>query len=239
MPVFHQHKALFIHIPKNAGRSIEEAFLGDAGTPDDGRRNVVSRAGTWLQRRFSSPFAAKFLIGTVDYSLASQHLTYTELQHLRLVDENILSDYKSFCVARNPFDRIVSTVLHFASAEGTAAPTNPAEFERLLGAWQDRDKSDHNLIAHDRTQADYVLNSRGQMAVGTILRFENLAEDFANFSASIGAPDLQLTWFGKASRNRQYSDYYTPAARASVEKKFGEDLELFSYRFDDTAHAAA
>ncbi|MEM9234627.1 MAG: sulfotransferase family 2 domain-containing protein, partial [Pseudomonadota bacterium] len=196
MPLFHQHKVLFIHIPKNAGRSIEEAFLGDAGTPDDGRRNLASRAGTWLQRRFSSPFAKKFLIGTVDYSLASQHLTYTEMQHLRLVKDDIFAHYRSFCVCRNPFDRAVSTVLHFASADGVAAPTNTSEFERLLTAWNERDKSDHNLIAHDRSQADYVLDSRGRMAVETILRFEHLEEDFEKFATSIGASDLKLTWFG-------------------------------------------
>ena len=42
---------LFVHIPKNAGRSIETALLGGLGSPDGGRRNFVNRAAPWLARR--------------------------------------------------------------------------------------------------------------------------------------------------------------------------------------------
>lgn len=231
MPVFHALKAVFVHIPKNAGRSIEQALLGETGTPDDGRRSTVNRAATWLQRRSADPFVREHLIGTLDYTLAAQHLTWLEMAHLRLLPEAVLTGYESFCVCRNPFDRAVSTVLHFAKTDGAEPPKRPEEFERALDTWLDREKSDHNLIAHDRSQADFVLDARGQMAVKRVLRFERLGEDFAALAKDLGAPTLSLGTVGAATRHRTYQDYYTPLARERVEKKFGEDLELFGYRF--------
>lgn len=239
MPVFHDLRALFVHIPKNAGRSIEKALLGSSGTPDQGRRNLANRVATLAQRKSADRFASEFLIGTIDYSLTAQHLTYLEMEHLRIVPPEILHDYTTFCVCRNPYDRTVSTVMHFsesiASAECNSPPASPTEFERQLSAWFDYDKQDHNLISHDRSQSDFVLNARGELAVQKILRFERLADDFSVFAEQLGLPSGALTWFGKAERSRRYQDYYTPQSRRLVEKRFGEDLELFQYQYEEKA----
>lgn len=232
MPVFHDLRTLFIHIPKNAGRSIEEALLQGHGTPDGGRRNLGNRAATLLQRKTASSFASAHLIGTLDYAFAAQHLTYLEMSHLHLLPEDVLTEYRKFCVCRNPYDRAVSTVLHFAAEAGEEPPATASEFESSLRAWLDRPKTDHNLIAHNRPQSDYVVDDRGRMAVETVLRFENLAEDFSQFAASIGLREDSLTWFGKATRSRRYQDYFTSDARKAVEQKYGEDLERFSYAYD-------
>ena len=232
MPVFHDLRTLFIHIPKNAGRSIEEALLRGHGTPDSGRRNLLNRAATLLQRKSASPFATDHLIGTLDHAFASQHLTYLEIAHLRLLPEDVLNGYRTFCVCRNPYDRAVSTVLHFAEEAGEEPITTASAFEEKLNAWLDRPKSDHNLVAHDRPQSDYVVDDRGRMAIETVLRFENLAEDFARLATSLGMPENSLTWFGKASRSRRYQDYFTPDARKAVERKYGEDLDRFGYTYE-------
>lgn len=232
MPVFHALRTLFIHIPKNAGRSIEEALLQGNGTPDSGRRSLANRAATLVQRRTGSDFVRTHLIGTLDHVFASQHLTYIEMSHLRLLPEEVLSGYRKFCVCRNPYDRAVSTVLHFTSEAGEEPPATAPEFESRLKAWLDRPKTDHNLIAHDRPQSDYVLDDRGRIAIETVLRFENLAEDFAALASSMALPEDALTWFGKATRSRRYQDYFTPEARSLVERKYGEDLDRFGYSYE-------
>lgn len=232
MPVFHQHRLLFIHIPKNAGRSIEEALLKGDGTPDSGRRNLINRGATWLRRKSESRHPTEYQIGSLDYTFASQHLTYNEMSHLRLVPDQVLKSYPSFCVCRNPYDRAVSTVLHFAKETNSIAPQTAAEFEHHLIAWKERPKSDHNLIAHDRSQSDYILDDRGKIAVEHILRFESLGTEYEALMERLNIPSPSLTHFGKATRAREYTHYFTPHSRRLIEEKFGEDIERFQYAFD-------
>ena len=143
------------HIPKNAGRSIEEALLGEDGSPDGGRRSWLNRVATFVSRETASPFARKYLIGTLDVALASQHLTYVEMQLLGLLPETPL---RSFAVVRNPFDRALSSMIHFDRGAWVDEPDTTRrqdEFERVLGRWLDRDLSDHNERAHRRPQVDF------------------------------------------------------------------------------------
>lgn len=235
MPVFDDHGCLFIHIPKNAGRSLEQALLGEKGEPDAGRRPWLNRLATFAARKSSSGFARQFLIGTLDYPLSSQHLTYAEIQSLGLVDEAKLKSYLKFCVVRNPFDRVVSSVRYFARfllREGeTLEPLDQKRFETLLARWFDFDFADHNLRAHRRPQWEYVVDMRGRPAMDEVLRFENLAEQFSDLARRLNLGSGHLPAIGRAPHRVDYREVFTSGARARVEREFGEDLEHFSYSF--------
>ena len=84
MPVCHNLKLCFIHIPKTAGSSVEK-MLGWSGE--------------------------KHLIGKINpkYNVCPQHLYWQELQ--QEVPEVV--DYIKFSIVRNPYDRLVSEY-HYA-----------------------------------------------------------------------------------------------------------------------------
>lgn len=146
---------------------------------------------------------------------------------LGLLPDDAATAWTMFCICRNPFDRAVSSIRHFHETELQDA----TQFERLLAHWLDRAPADHNLRAHRRTQSDFVRDDKGNCGVGTILRYETLAEDFSWLMARIGRPDIALGWSGKSDRSRDYRAYYTPSARKMVETVYAEDLERFGYGF--------
>lgn len=229
MPVFPDLNLLFVHIPKNAGRSIEEALFGNAQAPHSGRRSTLNRAFHALTVLTAPKTVRSRLVGTLDHVLVAQHMTYGEMDLLGLLPEGAPMP---FAVCRNPYDRAVSSVSHFADARNHAAtPKTPDEFERALFAWLDRAPKDHNERAHRRPQIDYILDRRGRRAVETVLQYEALGDEFAAFTARIGEPQITLPWHGRSKRSRDYRDYLTQAARSRVETEFGDDIEAFGYTF--------
>lgn len=79
MPICHNLKLCFIHVPKTAGTSIERAF-------------------GW--------HGEKNLIGSLSpkYNVCPQHLYWKELER----EFPQINEYTKFSIVRNPFDRLVS-----------------------------------------------------------------------------------------------------------------------------------
>lgn len=225
MPFFRDRNLLFVHIPKNAGRSIEAALLGSTGLPDGGRRSLPNRLATGVQRCTAAALVRERLIGTLDVSVAAQHLTFAEIELLGVLPADQLARCRRFGVCRNPFDRAISSVLHFCG------DPQDRPFEHALGRWLDRTPLDHNELAHRRTQAAYLRDSRGQPAVPHVLRFERLAEDFSQLMAEFGLESVSLPQRGTSRCGRSHRDYFNPAARRVVERAFAEDLDQFGYAF--------
>ena len=231
MPIFRQLGLVFVHIPKNAGRSIEAALLGSSGTPDDGRRGLVNRAATFISRESASGFAGEFLIGSLDVTLAAQHLTYVEMEMLGLLPAQ---PFRSFAVVRNPYDRALSSVIHFARGSWVTEPNEQARqagFEHALASWLDRPLGDHNDRAHRRAQIDFVRDRTGSVAVDHVLRFEALSAGFAELIKEVPGANASLAHRGDSGRSRKYQDYFNANARALVETEFGDDISAFQYEF--------
>ena len=90
MPLDHQRRAIFIHIPKTGGTSIEQA-LGIYGGED--------------------PFRL--------FGRQLQHLTAREIKQL-WVNEHTYNSYFKFCFVRNPWDRLVSEHTFLVSRNATS-----------------------------------------------------------------------------------------------------------------------
>jgi hypothetical protein len=86
MPLFDEHKCLFIHIPKTAGMSMEKA-LG-------------------LNMRWPNK-SLKKLFGPHN-GLQLQHITCSQALTLNLIPKNKFNNYFKFAFVRNPYDRAVS-----------------------------------------------------------------------------------------------------------------------------------
>ena len=94
MPIDHQHRLIFIHIPKTAGTSVEE-LLGLRGSWQV--ENLTSYFGLIQTERMKAfEFGSHFL----------QHLTLAELS--RAIGSNLLG-YTPFTVVRDPWTRLLSS----------------------------------------------------------------------------------------------------------------------------------
>lgn len=83
MPICRNRKIAFIHIPKNAGSTIEQAL------------DLKHRDNFYQEEKIKK------------YSVCPQHLTCEELSN-----EIDLSNYNIFTIVRNPYDRLVSEFYH-------------------------------------------------------------------------------------------------------------------------------
>ena len=142
-----------------------------------------------------------------------------------------------FCVVRNPYDRVLSSVLHFSRNDNQrlfALPERPSalDFEVAILRWINIDAPDQNVLAHRRLQSDYVRMKGASNAIDFTLRFENLNDDFNRLRDSLGASNVMLDQVGVARfQDRKYRDLYTDVSRKAIELAFGTDLELFKYKF--------
>lgn len=222
MPLFFDPNLLFIHIPKNAGRSIESVFMDTTRNVDWGRPNLINRVTHYGSIVSRSNYATRHLVGTRDITVAAQHLTYAEIEWLGLLQFTEVK--RVFCVCRNPFDRVFSTITHFSGQQ-----EGPRQFERTLEEWLDLAPTDHNQRAHRRTQLDFVLDRRGREVDIDILRFESLASDFSKFTEKIGKSGLSLPWRGKSTRLSGIEEMLTQRSKDIITREFSEDFDHFGY----------
>lgn len=144
------------------------------------------------------------------------------------------ADYVSFCVVRNPYDRALSSVIHFTKAEWTNSENDEERrvgFELDLESWLNRPIEDHNMRAHRRAQIDFVRNRKGEVVVNHILRFETLAEDFLALGEHLGWTGINIKRVGDSGRRKSYQDFYSERSKKMVEECFGDDCEAFGFNY--------
>jgi len=160
--------------------------------------------------------------------------------------EQIYPNLYSFAFVRNPWDRTVSCyrdkivgevpdftsfsdsgVAHCLSRYGVfKAGMSFDEFVRAVASI-----SDEQADEHFRSQAGYVTNLKGRVAVNFVGRYENLADDFEYVARHIGLPvGLSLPHLQRAPK-KDFAAYYTAETRDLVARRYAQDIDLFEYQF--------
>jgi hypothetical protein len=202
MPIFEKEgeRLAFIHIPKAAGSSIERYFT------DLGWKMTFWR------------------VCTNPHSPSEQHFTYSKLQD-RVQD---LDDIPSFCVVRDPFQRIVSewrwqrdwmknTMLSFS------------DFVRRVDMSLRVSKTYWDN--HWRPQSDFVSDKINQ-----VIRMENLKSEFGAFLEMHGLDSAielpQINRSKKSARSRLRSNP-TPETIERITRIYRDDFENFGYSLEE------
>lgn len=237
----HQLKAVFIHIPKTAGQSIEHCFLRHPKTVEDSRDK-------FLLRQNSDPSKGP-------PSLA--HLTAGEYLSHGYVTPEAFTHYFKFSFVRNPWARLVSEY----NWRGYHSRWRFKDW--LYRAFPQPEWSD--TWRHVMPQYDYLFDSAGNSLVDFIGHFERLEDDFNWVRDHIeeGLPNLPhinqslkkgsgakgfLLWYvkqllklkqkaqGQCQRQAQselaYLDYYDSKTWTWVAKRYQKDIETFGYSSD-------
>jgi hypothetical protein len=196
-----QKRFLFVHIPKTGGNSIQ---------------SVLQRYSEdqLVRARPSQDGVERFGVSSPGYEL-KKHSPLAEYRDA-LGEEQFARLYKFACI-RNPWERMLSYYF------------TPGQRKR----W-DR-KAFHKIIFESLSATDYLRLVPGEgdpfRNVDRILRFENLAEEFASLCADLGIPAAPLPNYNK-SKHEHYSKYYDDELRDLVSERFAEEIARFGYTFE-------
>ena len=204
--ISHDHRCIFTHVPKTAGKSVRWLF----GLPEF--QHQFRPDGRNIENAYGHQRLAEF------------------------VNQIYFPEYFKFAFVRNPFDRLVSAFFYLH--HGGCNEHDKSFRDRYLlpyrgnfaGFVEDLDR----LIdaPHFQPQAVWLCGSNGELLADFVGRYENFACGLKAIGSRLGlsldgpAPVLN------ASSHEPYRTYYDDATRRRVAAAYGEDVELFAYRFD-------
>ena len=201
MPICHQRKLIFYHIPKCAGSSIEKFF---------GFKNN------------------NFLHGVVEKDnqvLTLHHLTQKDLIKYGFVDNATLESYFSFTIIRDPFNRMASDYVwqqkHDIHALFSDMTFNQyIDFAEQVISETLYFKKPH--FDHFRPMTEYCLNGNRKI-IDAILTLENIENGLKLIEKKTG----EIVMPKRNSNQVSYDNLRTPANINRIYSLYEEDKVLF------------
>ena len=156
MPINHHLKVVFVHVPKTAGSSIEDALeMRDS----EAREEILSGyINNERYKKYSTPW--------------SQHLKASEISEIK---PGVMKEYFSFAVVRNPYERAVSSWL-WKQKKGIAR--SGIQLRDFLVLKYSNDN-------HHLSQVDFITKNE-EIIVDKIIRFEELEEGWKEICNILG-----------------------------------------------------
>ena len=203
--ISHNHQCIFTHVPKTAGKSVRYLF----GLPE-----------------FEHDY--KHDCQGIEHGFGHKRL-------LEFAGERYFAAYFKFAFVRNPFDRIVSAYWYLES--GGCNEVDRQFRHKYLAPY----KGDFAAFAEDlpklidaphfQPQTFWLCDNRGKLLTDFVGRYESLRRDMSALDKRLGLPLHELPLLN-ASRHDHYRSYYDDATKRRITQAYGDDLELFSYRFE-------
>lgn len=168
-------------------------------------------------------------------NVAHTHLGISEI--FSNEDEDLLLDYQSFCVVRNPFDRFYSAWKHNHPHPG---PTSIVDYRNAFNEFVNNivkpGKVSSN-ISHEHYWPQYkfvTLNKR--VVVDNVLKFENLQEDWIKFqnnwnslSLTSYSMNLRLPKENSSQIQTPWNEVYNHESIEIIRNLYRLDFEIFNY----------
>tara|TARA_R100000005_G_C4932315_1_gene160697 strand:- start:131 stop:781 length:651 start_codon:yes stop_codon:yes gene_type:complete len=211
----HDKKYIFIHIPKNAGKSVRHG-LGWNGVPRPKHHTIAS------------------------YTEGTIHKGRQIFNH-RANEGVILDDYLKFAVIRNPWSRAVSWYYyHNKSGMQNVYGLNP-KTPNGFRDWVKKGMPHHwrenylrekgwNESCSPLIQSNFIMHD-GVIKMDYIISFENLQRDFNTVCKKIKIPQQQLSWSGRGKIHNTYTELYDSETEKIVAEICAKDIEYFGYQF--------
>jgi hypothetical protein len=228
--ISHEHKCIFIHIPKAAGQSVEHYFLKKLGLDWNSRSPL-------LLRKNNEPNAGPPTLA---------HMQAIEYVRYHYISRQLFDEYFKFSFVRNPWSRLVSTYkfLGFHSI---------ISFKTFIDYQLPVLMKGKNWFVSP--QYEYLYHNDVLM-VDFVGKFEFLQEDFKKVCERLGFNDNVLPHVNKSKEEHwkgtkaliknpnlirkisfkntflpDYREYYSAALRDKIHQIYEKDINLFEYAF--------
>ena len=216
MLISHKHKFITIDIPKTATRSLRETLLP---------QNIIDTVG---EPNLNADFY--------------QHGTAKQCSNsLQKLNKNF-SDYFSFVIVRNPWDRYYSFFKYFkeykekyknkdASIKWSAPEINQGKMCEELFANKTDEIVLRNIIMNNPCQSDYYANENDEIMVSHIAKFENLNQEFQLLCNQVNVNYSPLFHENKSVTKISYYNIYTKETIDLVAAKEKNVIKLKGYEY--------
>ncbi len=218
--VSHEHKFIFVHVPKCAGTSIETYFGHNAEHLNQDHRTIRE-----LEPLALSPLATVDGLQILAKRARNRVQRLTGGGHATLNTDQYNSYYK-FAFVRNPWDRTVSWYKNMMRNKSMRQAAGLAE-NCDLATFVESQSGKGGL----RPQTYWLNNARGELAVDFVGRFEQLEADFTKVCDHLEMPREDLPKMLVKGGRADYRALYTPQLEKQVGKLFKEEISLFGYSF--------
>jgi hypothetical protein len=207
----YDHKWIFIHNPRTAGSSIRRRLpefedFGNLGAAKD--------------RKTSYP---KSILG---------HFSVNQVEEFGFD----LANRRIFMVMRNPWDRAASMYRYYTRKMKMGGSTSRARFvgkERTLlrAGMEEWLLGSKDIWSTQTCQSWWGTNLAGEFVVDELLRFEDIVNEWARFSADKPAFNSDLGHTNSTKYEGTYHQYFTDVAKDHITRFFAEDIERGGYVF--------
>jgi Sulfotransferase family len=205
----HEFKTIFVHVPKTGGQSIEHVFLGKLGL-------------TWEQR---APLLMRPNDDPAKGPERLAHLYASEYVSYGYVSAADFGAYFKFGVVRNPWARAASEYKFSSQRWGIPFLTFVNQISRKGRVFGEQ--------RHVEPQKLFLYGDDGKLLVDRVLRFESLADEFAEVSGRIFGRREALPQRNVSRDRSDYRTFYDERTMEMVAAAYRDDIETFGYRFDD------
>ncbi|RFN57971.1 sulfotransferase family 2 domain-containing protein [Marixanthomonas ophiurae] len=230
-----EHKALFVHVPKAAGQSVENFLLQSLN------KDRKADGPDYLLRPNNNPAKGPKRLA---------HLTALDYVKYEYLSPKEFDDYFKFSIVRNPWSRMVS----FYKFRGFS---NLTSFNTFVSKYLPKYFEDEHWFF--RPQTDFIFNEEDKLVVDFMGRLEQLDTDFSKIAQQLSVPFTKLPKSnhsiekGLISRksynlirkhpgiikyissspknNKKYKEMYNDTSRKIVENLYQKDIELLGYTF--------
>ena len=234
--ICHHYKCIFVHIPKNAGQSIEHVFLDLLDLKWETRAPLLLR---YNDRPELGPARLA-------------HLKADEYVRFKYLPQEMFDEYFKFAFVRNPWSRMVSIYKYLGY-------NRKCDFKTfLVGEFKNRIFKNRYWFVGP--QSEFIFSNDQKLLVDYVGYFENLQNDFDFVCKQIGIPLTQLPHINesihkhsqalssnlissakkllhnyrtrKTPNYKNYQDYYDKESIDCVAQLYQKDIELFGYDFE-------
>ncbi|MDO6565140.1 sulfotransferase family 2 domain-containing protein [Amphritea sp. 1_MG-2023] len=237
MPYFEKNKILFIHIPKNAGMFIEKSLgipseIVHYRKPTDPLswhkklRNSFKKI-TGIEKKKSESVALEkaLLHGQFGGPYTYQHASLQEIIDYRMLPLKTLEDSKILSIHRNPFSRTLS-IYHYW---GFHRKMNFDNFCKDVVAKPEQYLDNFGLLMHLRPQTSYIKNSGSFENKVEWVCFENLEQEFSNFSTRHSIHVDGTGMANKINVSNKSKIHISKTAQEIIKEIYREDFICFDY----------
>lgn len=213
--ISHEHKCIFIHIPKTAGTSISNFYFPTKEL--NWKKPNYNLLYGWCPKR----------------KIHLQHATSKQLLELELIKPEIWESYFKFTFVRDPYDRAYSDyywIMEDRQVEGSFVEyiNRTGEFNKIL--------SDNSVMTfrgdHLVPQTNFF-DFEGNYKMDFIGRFEQIDKAVFYINKKLGIDKAFNVHVQKGAykKKRHYSHFYNKENKLLVEQYFQKDIEKLGYKF--------
>ena len=197
--------AVFIHIPRTAGRYISIAL---------GLQRFIYRQR--LKKLFNQ--SGLINIGHQDYGMLLKN---------KVIKQEFDKTSFKFTFCRNPFDRLVSHYFHCRRNHPNILPRN-VSFEDFVKNLETYNVSRYKNRRPQKKTFRPQIKSIGGVKMDFIGRFENLSTDVQKIADILNIKIVDTKPVG-ATRHKPYREYYNEELEQKVREFYARDFEVFGY----------